>query len=325
MAKQPRVLAARCQKPGSWNESQITKAISRCGYVLGEIKEDGFRFHAYIQDGEVRIITREGIEIRSLENRKRHLRGLLETLPAGFYVDGEVVIPDIPFSEASGILRRFEALPAEGGHITMFHVWDASTIAALTGTQPDPTPYKDRKAFLVHQMQAVPYPSIFVRFVTAARLTSIAACHEFFEFARGLKKEGAVIKTPDDGTKNGKVAGWWKLKPEDTCDGHVVGLVWGTPGLSNEGKVIGFKVVLENGVQTNVTGITQDQMREFTEVVIQHNGGAHVQFLRDFHENNPYHGRYIEIEFMEYTEDGSLRHGNFVRFRDLEYALGIKA
>ena len=325
MAKQPRVLAARCQKPGNWNESQIIKAISRCGYVLGEIKEDGFRFHAYIQDGEVRIITRDGIEIRSLEHRKRYLRGLLETLPAGFYVDGEVTIPDIPFSEASGILRRFEALPADGGYITMFHVWDTAPLTALTGETPCDIWYVFRKQLLVQKMAEVPYPSIFVKYVEARQLRSIAECHEFFEFARSLKKEGAVIKTPNDGTKNGKVAGWWKLKPEDTCDGHVVGLVWGTPGLSNEGKVIGFKVVLENGVQTNVTGITQDQMRGFTEAVIQHNGGAHVQFLRDFHENNPYHGRYIEIEFMEYTEDGSLRHGNFVRFRDLEYAPGIKA
>lgn len=311
MAKQPRVLAARCQKPVNWNESQITKAISRCGYVLGEIKEDGFRFHAYIQDGEVRIITREGIEIRSLEHRKRYLRGLLETLPAGFYVDGEVTIPDIPFSEASGILRRFEALPAEGGHITMFHVWDTSSLQALTGEQPDPTPYKARKGFLVRKMQEVPYPSIFVRFVSAARLTSIEECHKFFEFARGLKKEGAVIKTPNDGTKNGKVAGWWKLKPEDTCDGKVTGLVWGTPGLANEGKVIGFRVLLENGVETNVTGITQEQMRLFTEMAAV--------------SPNNYLGRYVEIEFMEYTGDGSLRHGNFVRFRDLEYAPGIKA
>jgi len=314
MAKQPRVLAARCQKPGNWNESQITKAITRCGYVLGEIKEDGFRFHAYMHEGEVRVITREGIEIRSLENRKRYLRGLLETLPAGFYVDGEVTIPGIPFSEASGILRRFEALPVEGGHITMFHVWDTAPIEALTGEKPFALEYAFRKQLLVRKMQEVPYPSIFVRYVEARQLRSIADCHEFFEFARSLKKEGAVIKTPDDGTKNGKVAGWWKLKPEDTCDGRIVGLVWGTEGLANAGKVIGFEVLLENGVRTNVTGITQAQMAEFTATVLSCTGGK-----------NPYQNRYVEIEFMEYTEDGSLRHGNFVRFRDLEYAPGIKA
>lgn len=314
MAKQPRVLAARCQKPGNWNESQIIKAITRCGYVLGEIKEDGFRFHAYMHEGEVRIITREGIEIRSLENRKRYLRGLLETLPAGFYVDGEVTIPDIPFSEASGILRRFEALPAEGGYITMFHVWDVAPIKALTGEVPFALEYVFRKQLLVRKMQEVPYLSIFVRYVEARQLHSIADCHEFFEFARSLKKEGAVIKTPDDGTKNGKVAGWWKLKPEDTCDGRIVGLVWGTEGLANAGKVIGFEVLLENGVRTNVTGITQAQMAEFTAAVLSCTGGK-----------NPYQNRYVEIEFMEYTADGSLRHGNFVRFRDLEYCHGVKA
>jgi len=311
MAKQPRLLKVNCQRPTNWSESQITRAITQHGYVLGEFKEDGFRFHAFIMDGDVKIVTREGIEIRSLEDRKRYLRGLLETLPAGFYVDGEVVVPGIPFEQASGILRRFEKVPDE--YTTMFHVWDTAAITALTGAEVFVVPYVMRKEFLLKKMLEVPYPSIFVKYTEAKVLHSIPECHEFFEFARKYNKEGAVIKNPQDGTKNGKVMGWWKLKPEDTCDGKITGLVWGTAGLANEGKVIGFRVLLENGVTTNVTGITQAQMQEFTEQANTH-----------WDTVNPYNGRYVEIEFMEYTDTGDLRHGNFKCFRDLEYCPGVK-
>jgi len=308
MAKLPRLLKVNCQRPTNWNESQITRAITQHGYVLGEFKEDGFRFHAFIMDGDVKIVTREGIEIRSLEDRKRHLRGLLETLPAGFYVDGEVVVPGIPFEQASGILRRFEKVPEE--YTTMFHVWDASHVYALTGDMPDAIPYEARKGFLLQRMLAVPYLSIFVKYTEAKRLHSVPECHEFFEFARKYKKEGVVIKNPQDGTKNGKVMGWWKLKPEDTCDGKAICPVWGTPGLANEGMVIGFLVKLENGVDTRVTGLTKAQMEEFTELETEHPG--------------IFHDRYVEIEFMEYTDTGDLRHGNFKCFRDLAYCPGVK-
>lgn len=97
------------------------------------------------------------------------------------------------------------------------------------------------------------------------------------------------------------------MKPEETLDGTIVGFVMGTEGKANEGRVVGFSVVLEDGSKTDVTGLTVAQMLEVTE-----NPGL-------------YSGRMIEIKRMQATEGGSSRHPSFVRFRDMDYATGVKA
>lgn len=329
MAKQPRLVQLNCHRPVNWNESQITKVITRCGYVLGEAKKDGFRFHAFLIEGEVRVVTREGIEIRSLVDRRRYLRSLLETLPAGFIIDGEVVIPGIPFEEASGHLRRFTPIPDH--LITKFYVWDATMFSAMQGIEADATPYIERKKFLVQKMRDVPYPSIFVEYIPAKVLKTIEECREFYELTRTWGDEGGVIKDPLSGVKNGKVAGWWKLKPSDTADGKIIGLVWGTPGLANEGKVVGFTVELEDGTVCDATNISKAKMDEFTAEVKRvtlesvgiyspygMGGGGLACFA------NPFEGRYCHISYMEKTKTGSLRHPTFLNFRDLEYAQGFK-
>jgi len=87
--------------------------------------------------------------------------------------------------------------------------------------------------------------------------------------------------------------------------------VWGTPGLANEGKVIGFEVLLEDGHVVNACGLTQEQKDEFTAKVheaIYAEGNSRV---------NPYDGWAVEVAFMERFKDGSLRHPSFSRWRGI--------
>ncbi|USW22304.1 UNVERIFIED_ORG: DNA ligase [Salmonella phage PSP2-22] len=79
--------------------------------------------------------------------------------------------------------------------------------------------------------------------------------------------EGLIVKDPMCIYKRGKKSGWWKLKPENEADGIIQGLVWGTEGLANEGKVIGFEVLLESGRVVNATNISRTLMDEFTNTV----------------------------------------------------------
>lgn len=318
MAKQPRLIKPTAHRPVSWNEKAVRAVLARDKFVLGEIKEDGLRFHAYLdRANEVRVVTREGIEIRSVAERKRYLRALLETLPAGFCIDGEVCVLDVTFEDASGILRRFE--PVQDDKVVKFYVWDAFPLASIaeglipglgTNTLAYSVEYVERKAQLYRAFNAIPYPNQFCVYHSARWMHSMEEVDEFFQEARAQKKEGAVIKCGTLPVRNGKVTGQWKLKPSDTVDGVITGLVWGTVGLANEGKVIGFTVRLESGVLIDATGITQIQMCDFT---MDANHGAH--FI----------GRYCEVGFMEYTADGSLRHPYFIQFRDLEYAQGVKS
>lgn len=309
MAKQPRLIQPDCHRPVPWNEKAVRRVLATTGHVIAQIKEDGIRFHAFIdQTGGVRVVTREGIEIRSLVLACEALRGVLGELPDGFCVDGEVVVQGVTFEEGSGLLRAYAAI----AHPVVFHVWDAFPLKGLLGDEYE-NPYADRLDTLIAAWVDAGEPQSPCIIMTDV-LSSMEEIDQFFETARSTGKEGAVIKDPELPLIHGKRTGQWKLKPSDTADGRVVGLVWGTPGLGNAGKIIGFTVELESGVLCDVTGITQAQMDEFTEAVQDIEPGKH-----------PIKGRYVEIAYMEMTAAGSLRHPSFVQFRDMEYAPGWKS
>lgn len=304
MATQPRYIKPDCHRPVNWNEKAVLKALKECGYLFVQHKEDGFRFHAFLDAADtVRIVTREGIEIKALEVAKVKLYDLLSALPPGFMVDGEATIPGIPFEEASGHLRRFELVQLP----VVFYVWDTFPVRTLVGDAPWYDTYADRLNALVWAWQSSDVAAEDVQCITCETAQSLAEMEQFFEDARAKGKEGLVVKRPDLPVINGKRSGQWKMKPSDNCDGIVRGLVWGTPGLGNAGKVVGFTVELESGVLCDVTGITRDQMELFTTW-----GQALL-------------GRYVEIAYMEMTAAGSLRHPSFVQFRDLDYAVGWKS
>ena len=307
MAKQPRLIQPDCHRPVPWNERAVERALAASGHLLIQVKEDGIRIHAFIDNtGDVYVVTREGIEIRSLAVVKEQLRSVLEQLPDGFCVDGEAVVQDVTFEEGSGLLRAY----AEIQHEVKFYLWDAFPLDALLGAEYD-VPYQERINTLVAAW-CQDINTTGVEIIEGETAHTMQEIEEFFEDCRESGKEGAVVKSPDLPVIHGKRTGQWKLKPSDTADGIVRGLVWGTPGLGNAGKIIGFTVELESGVLCDVTGVTQQRMDDFTEAYGRY-GAAHLA------------GRYVEIAYMELTAGGSLRHPSFVRFRDMDYSPGIKS
>ncbi|WP_459567632.1 ATP-dependent DNA ligase, partial [Enterobacter asburiae] len=129
--------------------------------------------------------------------------------------------------------------------------------------------------------------------------------------------EGLVVKDPRGIYKRGKKSGWWKLKPENEADGVVVGLNWGTPGLANEGKVIGFEVLLESGRVVSANNISQALMEEFTKRVKEYTTECNANEAGCWYMN-PYEGWACQIKYMEETPDGSLRHPSFDKWRGTE-------
>ncbi|MRU27442.1 ATP-dependent DNA ligase, partial [Xylella fastidiosa subsp. multiplex] len=85
----------------------------------------------------------------------------------------------------------------------------------------------------------------------------------------------------------------------------IQGVNWGTEGLANEGKVIGFSVLLETGRLVDANNISRALMDEFTSNVKAHG--------EDF-----YNGWACQVNYMEATPDGSLRHPSFEKFRGTE-------
>lgn len=315
MAAQPRLIKPDCHRPVNFVQKAVLKALNTYGYLIAQYKEDGIRLHAFIDDsGTVRVTTREGIEIRSLAVQKEKLRALLQELPKGFCVDGEAVVPGVVFEVGSGLLRSFDLLPVD----VEFYVWDAFPLEALLGAEYG-VPYETRYCRLAAAMPDEAYPTDDVELVYTQTVRTQGDIDHLFEQARTAGKEGLVVKVPGLGVLHGKKTGQWKVKPSDTADGRIIGILWGTPGLGNAGKIIGFTVELESGVLCDVTGITQAQMEEFTEeykrkaaVASMAGPFAHIH-------------RYVEVEYMEMTAAGSLRHPSFKCFRDLDYSPGWKS
>lgn len=151
---------------------------------------------------------------------------------------------------------------------------------------------------------------------STVEITDLNQLKDMFDKARAAGHEGLIITDPSVDYLRGKKAGRWKMKPRDTVDGKVIGLLWGTEGLANEGLVIGFQVLLEDGTVVDATGLTKAQMVEFT------------QYVRDndtIGELFAYYGWYCEVDYMEKFPDGSLRHPSWKQWRGIEDAETIKS
>jgi ATP-dependent DNA ligase len=318
-------MAVKPHRAVDWNEKAIAKVIAERGYVLAGVKVDGMRCHVLQVDGKVHFLTRSGIEIPSLANYAEYFekRWRSQFNLADYHVlDCEVVLLGVDFQTGCGILRRDEVL-AE--YVPQFVVLDIVTQAHLRNeyTGELHAGFEARYAGIVGRfpVHVAMKSNALVVSESLAKLSSLSMIAEHYATVRGMGFEGLVVKDPACTIKNGKVSGAWKVKPGCGADfapgwegdGVVTGYVWGDEDKANAGKIVGFRVKLESGVEVNVTGLTQEQMEVFTDP-------THPQG-----ERGGYIGRYVEIKAMELTPAGSLRHPTFNRFRDLESAPGVKS
>lgn len=176
-----------------------------------------------------------------------------------------------------------------------------------------------RRGHLDVQIKALTerFPEIKWSLIEAVQVFSLGHLTAVYEEFRAKGKEGGVAKDPLGYWKRGKKTGQWKVKPDDSCDGVVTGLMWGTPGLSNEGKVIGFRVLTEHGVEVEAGGITEAQKDEFTKNVEDNRPGCQCCDDSYYEDGGFYAGHAVKITYMERLPSGSYRHPNFDQFRGI--------
>ena len=331
-------------KAVSFVRSAIEKALETSGYLIADTKHDGVRGNICVDNtANAAWLSRVSKTIPALE----HLNGfdqrwnkLLKDdrwiFPDGFMLDGELMVKGVDFNTGSGLLRT---------KWTKKTNWEYSVAGDYFGPK---YPFElDTKHLKVVLYDIIPLDIIEsgdeYNVMTLLRLEHVKVAlpvlqdhfpevewclsesHEVYDMdeldalyrqKREEGHEGLVVKDPRGIYKRGKKSGWWKLKPENEADGVVVGLNWGTPGLANEGKVIGFEVLLESGRVVSANNISQALMEEFTaacDTDTYHLAGI-----------NPYEGWACQIKYMEETPDGSLRHPSFDKWRGTEADPTIK-
>ncbi|QEG09956.1 DNA ligase [Klebsiella phage KMI2] len=331
-------------KAVSFVRSAIEKALETSGYLIADTKHDGIRGNICVDNtANAAWLSRVSKTIPALE----HLNGfdqrwqkLLKDdrwiFPDGFMLDGELMVKGVDFNTGSGLLRTKWLKGTNFKYSDKSNPWEKGMknkasfrldSARLRVVLYDIIPFDiiesgdDYNVMtllrLEHVKVALPvlqdhFPEVEWCLSESHEVYDMDELDALYRQKREEGHEGLVVKDPRGIYKRGKKSGWWKLKPENEADGVVVGLNWGTPGLANEGKVIGFEVLLESGRVVSANNISQALMEEFTRA---------VEATADHHEGsytNPYDGWACQIKYMEETPDGSLRHPSFDKWRGTE-------
>lgn len=257
---------------------------------------------------------------------------------SGLMIDGEVMVKGVDFNTSSGLIRtkwlkpdnlkfndvKFDEMPRKSTgaksklpfllapehiQVVVYGVIDLNVINDQKAEGPIHSVTRLKAEAIVPLLQKY-FPEIDWVLSESHTVYDLESLNSLYEQKRLEGHEGLVVKDPLGKYKRGKKSGMWKMKPEETIDGTVCGLVWGTPGKANEGKVIGFEVLLEDGMVVNACGLTEEQKDEFTAATLD-------SFTTD-ETPNPYEGWQCEVLFMERFPDGSLRHPSFKCWRGTE-------
>lgn len=273
---------------------------------------------------------------------------------AGFMLDAELILledgEEVPCKTTSGTLRRkSESVPLSNVRVYVFDIVPLDVI--LSGEEYEVFTAV-RKMHVEYQVTKLKeyFPEIDWRVAESYEIYSMDPCEPLiikdeegneiptetppdlttlYNAVRERGEEGLVVKSPMGYYRRSKVTGWWKMVPDDNEDGIIQGLVWGTAGKANEGKVIGFEVLLESGHVVNACKISKAKMDEYTNAVVyaswlaygrenfplMANGGLSDDLQCDV--VNPYKDHTARVTFMERYPDGSLRHPSFDSFRGI--------
>lgn len=341
-----------------YSESGVKKALEAAGSLEAEVKYDGVRLNLPVfPTGETKWLSRESKPLPALSwmdtsgddigaTKASDWRWFLKQAGyegTGLMIDGEVMVKGVDFNTSSGLIRtkyrdfknhefavggtptdrksRKELFNLKQGHIqvVVYGVIDLNVILDQKAEGPIHSVTRLKAEAIVPLLQKY-FPEIDWVLSESHTVFDLESLNSLYEEKRLEGHEGLVVKDPLGKYKRGKKSGMWKMKPEETIDGTVCGLVWGTPGKANEGKVIGFEVLLEDGMVVNACGLTEEQKDEFTEKYLESN-----QMRAEGEASNPYEGWQVEVLFMERFPDGSLRHPSFNQWRGTEDNPTIKS
>ncbi|WP_323156953.1 ATP-dependent DNA ligase [Pseudomonas rhodesiae] len=323
------VLATNPHRPVNFNEKAISKVLEE-SYLIADVKEDGVRLNLCVMPDVAGLwftewLSREGKQFPAFmapncaqpldaDGRWPEFFETDEALfPEGFMLDAELRIDDLPCKDIAGTLRRHQAIDLSRLKVIVFGILPMSVVRS--GQDYDVT-HSVMKYHVEYQVKLLQerFPEIAWSVVESMDCFSMQEVDTFYEAVRERKLEGVVLKDPNGVYKRSKQTGMWKMVPDDNEDGKVVGLVWGTPGLANEGKVIGFEVLLESGHVVNACKISKALMEEFTAAV---ETTKCLEGCPTSPPENPYEGHTVRVTFMERYPDGSLRHPSFDSFRGI--------
>lgn len=281
---------------------------------LHEIKFDGYRLMAHIEQGGVRLMTRNGHDWTTrLRTQARQLKGL----PVNQAIlDGELVA--LTEGGASSFRALQEALSRKQTAQLIYQIFD---LVYLDGHDLSAVPLSERKKALAQLLQAAGCDREgLLRYSDHVQ----GQGPQFFEQACALGLEGSIAKRANATYRSGRSRQWLKVK----CTQHHAEFVVGgyTPP---SGARSGFGALLlgtfRNGQLEYAgrvgTGFSRQQLSEL-HTLLQQREISRSPFApspilpgsRGVHWVRPQ--LVVQVEFTERTRDGLLRQPSFRGLRE---------
>lgn len=220
--------------------------------------------------GRLGMTFRSGKPIWGVEHIYRYI-------PATMMLDGEMLIPGMPFQKSAGLIRSHD--PTPDAHLYIFdHMNSELTFMSRYARLEDFT-------FFSNNIHVIKHTLVYT-------VEDMMTIHNSYI---DLGFEGSVIKTPHHLYQLKKSWDWMRIVPEKSIDAKVVSMYEG------KGKYIGMLGGVRcegEGLKVKVgTGFDDFQRVDFW---------SHPAKILE---------QTIRIKYKEKTADGSLRHPSFDRIR----------
>lgn len=335
MAKRDVVMNLATCQPVEYKETAIIKALEEDQQLLAEPKHDGVQLNLTVEGTDVKFLSRAGIEFDALTGGttlnfvqlvQLYTSSSFNQYPAGYVVQGELMAlgadgQPLPSATTAGILRRKEApevpqeyrfvifsvLPLDGikslkaipvnrmmqnQHAHNF-IWGLHRIAEQAHLKS----YEDNHQISLEVVEQVTVYQLEDDGVEKDGVT-IPSLMGYYRSQRERGMEGVVAWRINQPWHRGKKTGGWKIKPNETFDGQVIGFVQGKAE-ATKNLLVGFEVLLEDGTVVNADGLTDALSLQVTA------------------DPESYMGAVVEVSCMERFTNGSLRHPKFKAFRGI--------
>ncbi len=284
-------------------------------YWLFEPKLDGYRVLAFVQDGEVKLRSRRGLDLTPVF--PQIAAELAKQAVSGMILDGEVMALDAAGRPSFNVLQNRAQLKtpraiatADRTTPTILYCFDLLHFAGLDLRQ---APYSDRRRYLAQCL--LPSPHVQLVHASADGVALYAAA-----LAQGF--EGIMAKRRDSRYQAGRrSAAWLKIKPTHSAEFVIGGITRGKGARAPLGALLlGY---WEHG-QLRYAGLVGSGFDAATLAQLQQRFAPLETERQPFAEPPPLRRAIVwlrpeavaEVKFAEWTPDGYLRAPVFLRLRE---------
>ncbi len=289
------------------------------GNWIHEIKFDGYRLQARLEDGKVTLLTRKGLD---WTNRFSNIAKAVATLPATTaLIDGEVVVNDARGVSSFSALQQ--ALKAGDSRDMTYYVFD---ILHLDGDDLRPLPLTHRKAALAQLLKKVGGTGPIHLSESLGEPGPVLVKHAC---AMGL--EGIISKRADASYHSGRGYDWLKTKCSDRQEFVVTGFAPSTADKNSVGALVlgvykGKQLIYAGRTGTGFTHqVARDLFRKFKPLVASKTPfdavPAEERGVRTPVWLSP--TLVAEVEFKGWTHSDHVRHSSFQGLREDKKATDV--